>query len=496
MIIACLLGAALLAHELLYLARDGGEYLRRCFVPTLGLRLRSRTHAVLHLAFMAACVWMTVQPSSPLAHLAVFSLLLLVIASYSLRVSNHLVLALFMLAVILLADCAALFGVPRAESQAVQAVGVQWLVILTYLLAFTHKLNRGFLSLDGYAGALAAFVCWDRDVRDPRLVDRIKSCSIVSTLVCELAVPVLLIAPQTRGVGMLVGIAFHFGLALVGIVNFSAVMYAGLAAFLPWAAHSDWPALPLDATAAVAGVAAVALVWLVTPHRANWNLPYRHRGPAWVIQTVFGLLTAWFLLAVAQTFADPGAADHQVPAGLWSPLALVLGLFAVNGLMPYLGVKTEFSMAMFSNLHCAKWNHLVFPARWRLWDGARYLTVERIKGLPSSDELDGDQAAELAWTVLSQPGAFEIRPYFFFEALHRVCVAVRRPVTVVASVRFDGREFIVWANPKSTPESMRPAGFPRWRRLNLFPSVLPASVDAPHSEQGSVLSADRDRQLF
>ncbi|MDX6377270.1 MAG: hypothetical protein QOE98_1573, partial [Gaiellaceae bacterium] len=69
------------------MTRDGSEYLRRCFVPTLGLQLSARAHYGLHVAFMAACAWMTVWPSSQPAHLAVFVLLSAVIASYSLRLS-------------------------------------------------------------------------------------------------------------------------------------------------------------------------------------------------------------------------------------------------------------------------------------------------------------------------------------------------------------------------------------------------------------------------
>ncbi|WP_035792318.1 hypothetical protein [Kitasatospora mediocidica] len=494
-----LLGAALLAHELLYLTRDGEEYLRRCFVPTLGLRLGSRAHYALHVAFMAVCAWMAVQPSAVAAHLAVFVLLVLVIASYSLRVSNHLVLGAFMLAAVLAADGLRAAGGSEQQSRALVIVSVQWLMIITYLAAFTHKLNRSFLSLDGYAGTFAAFMCWDRGVQAPWLVQLARRYAVVSTLVYELGIPVLLMVPQTRYTGVLAGIVFHFGLALLGIVNFSAVMYAGLAAFLPTALSSSWP-VPHSATGfAVAGVVACVMVWLITPRRANRQLPYRHRGVAWVIQTCFGLLTAWFVVEIVQALTGPSAWHPGSPdaGGAWPAAAVLLALYTVNGLAPYLGLKTEFSMTMFSNLHCKDWNHLVFPGRWRLWQLARYLCVDSVEGLPGADEIDrADGAAELARTVLSQPQDYEYRPYFFFEALERVCRAATRPAEVTVAVRYRGRSYTVTARGGTGAESLRPEGFPRWWRLNLFPFVLPTSTSAPHSEQGSVLSSDRERQLF
>ena len=174
--------------------------------------------------------------------------------------------------------------------------------------------------------------------------------------------------PQTQTYGLLAAIGFHFSLALLGIVNFSAVMYAALAAFLPASVQNAWPPqLPPSQIAVVLLTAActTAVVWLVTPRRANRHLPYRHRAPAWVIQTLFGLLTAWFVLELVHLVAHPALGQQRYrleQAGSLAPaVTLVLALYAANGLGPYLGLKTEFSMAMFSNLRCRGWNHLLLP---------------------------------------------------------------------------------------------------------------------------------------
>src|SRR5689334_19127129 len=97
MLFVRLLGLALLLHELLYIFRDGRDYLARCFLPVLGLQLGARTHSLLHLALVAASAWLTIAPAQPSAALTCLLLLSLVIASYSLRLSNHLILGWFML---------------------------------------------------------------------------------------------------------------------------------------------------------------------------------------------------------------------------------------------------------------------------------------------------------------------------------------------------------------------------------------------------------------
>jgi hypothetical protein len=101
-----MLAYALLMHEWLYLCRDGSEYVLSSFLPTLGLRLSSRAYAALHVAFMGVCVALLLFPSEPWLRPLLLATLTLVIASYSLRVSNHLVLAWFV-ALLLTLDASA-----------------------------------------------------------------------------------------------------------------------------------------------------------------------------------------------------------------------------------------------------------------------------------------------------------------------------------------------------------------------------------------------------
>ena len=218
-----------------------------------------------------------------------------------------------------------------------------------------------------------------------------------------------------------------------------------------------------------------------------------------MIQTLFGLLTAWFVLELVHLVAHPALGQQRYrleQAGSLAPaVTLVLALYAANGLGPYLGLKTEFSMAMFSNLRCRGWNHLLLPGS-RLTNRARYVVIDSIDGLPTAEEIGGDEAAVLAHAVLSRPADFEYRPYFLFEALARICAAAVRPTQVGVALRFDGAAYSVTAKPSFAASALRPAGFPPWHRVNVFPFVVPVDSAAPHSEQGMVVNSDGRRQLF
>lgn len=483
-----LLGLALLLHELLYIFRDGRDYLARCFLPVLGLQLGARAHALLHLSLVGASLWLTIGPDQPLAAEACLALLSLVIASYSLRLSNHLVLGWFMLVVVCLAHA--------RDQPALARVGTQVLVVSTYLFAFMHKLNRDYMCLEqSCAAQLASFYCWDRGFDDPRAVRLLSRFAIGSTLLCEAAIPLLLLSPATCIVAVLIGLLFHFGLALLGIVNFSAMMYAGLLAFVDAesieVAQATLRLAP--ALTALACTAFMLLAWFATPRHANRHCPYRFRAPATVVQLLFGALTACLLLGLARSWATA-----QALASAWRSLdrldCLLLGVLTVsfwlNGLAPYLGWKTEFSFAMFSNLRHEPWRHLVFPARLRPLQFARYVELEGIEGLPTPEQLDGDSAALLAWTCLSEPKRYHFSRYFLREAVRRIQRACAVPPVLRLRLIRDGKLHEIEAR-----DGELVAAELQSVSAVLFPFVFPVDSEAPHSEQGAILRSGQ-KQLF
>ncbi|ATB42182.1 hypothetical protein CYFUS_007659 [Cystobacter fuscus] len=484
-----MLAGAILIHEALYIFRDGLGYLTNCFLPTFGLRLGPRAHAWVHGGLMATCGALLFMPQAGWLQLTCLGFLSLVIASYSLRLSNHLILAWFMMLTLCLAR-----GVEQMETFV--SLGVQGLIVLTYFFAFLHKLNADYFSPErSCASQLVDFLCWDRGVHSPGLIRFLRGVGIYGTVLVEGALPLLLLFPPTRPLALGVGVLFHFSMALLGIVNFSSMMYAGLMAFVPEQALLDATAqvraLPPLVIGASCGFS-LLVVWVLTPRHANRHCPYVMRAPAWLIQLGFGAGTALLLLGIGMLswrslevpgWALLGSLEQGTLLTLWAA-------FLVNGLGPYLGFKTEFSFAMFSNLRCEPWRHLFIPGNWRLFQGPDYVRIAHIEGLPPVSTLQGDPGALLAHRVLSQPEAYRYTRYFLRESLSRLSRAMSpgHPLRV-RYVDREGSHEVDGDTSGKLPGSR--GGLP----VNFFPFILPDDPEAPHSEQGTVLNG-KERQLF
>ena len=235
----------------------------------------------------------------------------------------------------------------------------------------------------------------------------------------------------------------------------------------------------------------VVLVWTVTPRYASRTCAYRARWLAWCVQFAFGISTGLAVLGIwiSQRASGVGL-GMQYPAGHVRELLFVWAAFLLNGMAPYLGLKTEFSFAMFSNLRCEPWRHLVIPASWRPFRAWRYVALETITGLPQPAQLQNDPAAHLSLHLLSQADAYVYTPYFLRKGIERL-LAVAPAARI--QLRFSD------ATGHYDVDTRDGGGLSKLSRglpMNLFPFVLPRSADAPHSEQGSVLKSKGERQLF
>jgi hypothetical protein len=240
-------------------------------------------------------------------------------------------------------------------------------LIALYLTTFTHKLNADFLDPDvSCAGWLLGFL--GRAYRVVPVAEWSIVGSIWGTLVVELVVPLLLCFRRTAVVGLAMGAGFHLFLSQFGgLHGFAAMLFAVYVLFLPSdftervdARAARWAAPGLVVTAVGVGLALVA--WKLLGRVAH--LPHIYRGLV--------LWDAW-LLAVVVTFGRELVRTWRVPAdfGLrprWAPLWVLPVVVALNGLSPYVGLKTETSWAMYSNLRTeTRPNHFVVPESAKLF---------------------------------------------------------------------------------------------------------------------------------
>lgn len=241
-------------------------------------------------------------------------------------------------------------------------------LILLYGFAFLHKLNTDYFDPEfSCAGQVLTWLNTKYRVLSTGLW--MTTVGIWSSLFIEGLVPILLCFRYTMRFGLVLGFAFHLLLSQFGgLYGFAAVMYAVYYLFLPSSFTSDMAArlesirqrLRLDGvhTPISPVIAAMILASGLLLHQFRgssalgvglwwWNL--------WVLGVV-GCFGREFVRALRTT-----PAVTLVPR--WLPLWGVPLLVIYNGLCPYLGLKTETSWSMYSNLRTEiRPNHVFVPS--------------------------------------------------------------------------------------------------------------------------------------
>lgn len=244
-----------------------------------------------------------------------------------------------------------------------------------YLFAAFAKLNSSF-----FDPAVSCAALYFRESTDSIGLTRLQlggagwleHAVIFATAATELAIPILLIRRRTRAIGVVVALVFHGLLALDRtheFFDFSAVLLALFVLFLPplagtWIAERmgsirarlalrheglpDW--IHLGLAGAVAVVAVLVVIDGLTPDRAldvGWW--------SWQVYVVAVLGTT---LAFLRQHRQPvrGALRPHHMVFLLVPLLVVL-----NGLTPYLELKTGYGWNMYANLRTVdgESNHLL-----------------------------------------------------------------------------------------------------------------------------------------
>jgi hypothetical protein len=331
------------------------------------------------LAFCAVAVLLF--PSS----LALFAAMLASSVVYNVRkwpfVVNHILVEslinlviLAFLARALLADPELRAGAKFARERVFDAIApiLRSMLIAMYGFAILAKLNTGFLDP---RESCVAVMYGDLLRRLPFLPDTewARVGAIAGTLAIEAAIPLLFAFSRTRLAAVAIGLPFHLMLGAIGHRTFSALAYAMYGLFvieglvvLASATHralAERIAQPLRrrGLALLRASVALAVASLITAHATG---AYREPlGPLAAYQwpwLVWGLWSCGLMVAYGIAIAEllrSGLFMRCAPIR-WAHLMTVVLL--VNGLAPYLGLKTETAFAMYSNLRteAGRSNHL------------------------------------------------------------------------------------------------------------------------------------------
>lgn len=290
--------------------------------------------------------------------------------------SNNQTTSFFVSVVILAGASVALFGWLRdrdidwreALFAAISGPG-RWLLAILYFWGIYHKINTDFLAPEvSCAVVLYSTLAVDFGLENWRLG---QYGAIYSTFVIEGIAMILLFSPRYKRIGMIVGIPFHIIIGWTGYAfykDFSTIVLVMYAMFLPasalraaiddaakWAGSRERAAF-FGRIALFLGFTVFLLVLGVAGDITR--VVPTHGGYVWAF-TIYALIFyAFGILYTPWKAAGDPMWDFAIRP-TW--LAIVPVIFFLNGASPYLGLKTESSIAMFSNLHTEnnQTNHLL-----------------------------------------------------------------------------------------------------------------------------------------
>jgi hypothetical protein len=241
--------------------------------------------------------------------------------------------------------------------------------LLLYVFATLHKFNLGFLRAD-YSCAAAHYLRLRNVIPLLPAAPWATHFAIYSTLAVEGGIPLLLFFHRTRFYGVLLALLFHTVVGVNNYFDFSAPVYALLLLFVPYGTFSSvqknpfalfekWESASPRIFLPAAGVAAAAITFF-TSYFSRGGLS-NDLGIAFGICYGLGFI---LLLIWENTRHESGEKLDSLPLSFRSFAQYVpVLLMILNGLCPYLGLKTETSFAMFSNLRTegGRTNHLFVP---------------------------------------------------------------------------------------------------------------------------------------
>jgi hypothetical protein len=372
----------------------------------------------------AASLLVLLRPSSafPLAGLAIIQII--EVYRRTPHISNHwfftaLVNVTVLLAFIQLVVRRRRFAIDPAELFDSFAPAVRVEVLIFYFFAVFHKLNTAFL--DPTISCATVFYTRQADLLGflPRGYGA-QAASIAFTLLTELAILIMLWTRRARRAGILVAIVFHGLIAInpiSGFYNFSSMIAAVVTLFLSRDMAAHFVARWKSTIRGMPWLGWFVCIAFVVELVVIWRLVLVHDVFVLVWIAYAGVLVGALL---PQAFrSDP--ADTMRPFRLRTVQWCMPVLVFLNGSSPYLGLKTENTFAMFSNLRTEGriTNHLLVPAGWQPFD----LQEDIVEVRQSSDQL-----------LRSVARRNLLIPYFELRRRPRASIAYRQ---AGREVRFD-----------------------------------------------------------
>lgn len=248
----------------------------------------------------------------------------------------------------------------------------RWTVVIFYAFAAFAKLNTGFFDpavscANFYANQMLGAA--GLPTFDPSgLVGRL---AVVATVVIEASIPLLVVFGRTRRLGVLLVVAFHGLLSFDFAQHFFDFTSVLLALHLLFLDDAGEVAHAAGARVGEGGRTLAAALITALGLGVTWaNVTPLSSATVWFLRTFTFFWWTPYLVVIAWIAWRARPAEAIGRLSHWAT-AVVVALVFVNGLTPYLEIKTAFSYNMYANLVTAQgWsNHLIVRATLPLRDG-------------------------------------------------------------------------------------------------------------------------------
>lgn len=335
-----------------------------------------------------AAVFLLVKPGSLLRTLIFISIQLYASFKVLPNISNHwiffsLVNLTIVQAFFYLAIKRKSFSIERNELLETFAPVVKIELLILYFYVVFHKLNSGFFSIA--ASCATDFYMAQNAYSLLPNSEGILLANAFFTVGIEALIPLLLCFRRTRNIGILIGLAFHCVIAynpLNGFYDFSSMVFALYILFTGRRFSREVITVLISANNKLAGfkrqflpfrfsnfvaITALFICGLFLLHFATKYVDDYFRHILWTAYS-FAFITVFCISLIKKGFRvkTPG---HMFSLPHPSFLLFPIVVF-VNGLCPYLGLKTEHSFAMFSNLRTEGGitNHYIVPVSTQIFN--------------------------------------------------------------------------------------------------------------------------------
>lgn len=278
-------------------------------------------------------------------------------------------------------------------------------LLLLYFFVVFHKLNSSFFNVGvscatGFYDALNAYSLLPA-TKLARLL-----CAYFTVLV-EALIPILLFFRKSRNTGLLIGLIFHgliaynhingfYDFTSNGFYDFSSVIFACYVVFMSNGfcsyLNSCYNKLMRYIKSLksrryseknLVGISIATLLFVLIGYIVSKNIDDYFRYIVWTLFsfTLIGLFIKYLLSFKEELSVNFKNHFYRPPFSLLLFPCIVF----INGVCPYLGLKTESSFAMFSNLRTEGGvsNHFLVPAGGQIFDFQKDLVEIRSSSSPA-----------------------------------------------------------------------------------------------------------------